>query len=156
MNRRRESSTLLRWWSFSRAVVPGFATGRWLPQGYSALQSVLLQQGGQVQAIPVDRHVRVRVPFGRQKLVGVVVELADRSELPEEKLRIVAESYDAGETVSAVARRYALSPQQLFAWRGIKSQGQLAQALRHFRVLRADPREVQLAPGLVEQSQVFW
>jgi transposase len=37
--------------------------------------------------------------------------------LPEEKARIVAESYDAGETVSAVARRYALSPQQLFAWR---------------------------------------
>ncbi|MCK9549657.1 transposase [Aquamicrobium sp.] len=27
------------------------------------------------------------------------------------------ESYDAGETVSAVARRYALSPPQLFAWR---------------------------------------
>lgn len=27
------------------------------------------------------------------------------------------ESYDVGETVSAVARRYALSPQQLFAWR---------------------------------------
>jgi transposase len=35
----------------------------------------------------------------------------------EEKARIVAESYEAGETVSAVARRYALSPQQLFAWR---------------------------------------
>ncbi|TPK35962.1 transposase [Mesorhizobium sp. B2-5-4] len=40
-----------------------------------------------------------------------------REWLPEEKVRIVAESYDAGETVSAVARRYALSPQQLFAWR---------------------------------------
>ena len=40
-----------------------------------------------------------------------------RSWLPEEKARIVAESHDAGETVSAVARRYALSPQQLFAWR---------------------------------------
>ncbi|RVC99409.1 MAG: transposase [Mesorhizobium sp.] len=40
-----------------------------------------------------------------------------RAWLPEEKARIVAESYDAGETVSAVARRYALSPQQLFAWR---------------------------------------
>jgi len=36
---------------------------------------------------------------------------------PDEKARIVAESYEAGETVSAVARRYALSPQQLFAWR---------------------------------------
>jgi transposase len=35
----------------------------------------------------------------------------------EEKSRIVAESYEASETVSAVARRYALSPQQLFAWR---------------------------------------
>jgi transposase len=35
----------------------------------------------------------------------------------EEKARIVAESYEAGETASAVARRYALSPQQLFAWR---------------------------------------
>jgi transposase len=40
-----------------------------------------------------------------------------REWLPEEKARIVAESYDAGETVSAVARRHALSPQQLFAWR---------------------------------------
>ncbi|TIL73993.1 MAG: hypothetical protein E5Y89_21060, partial [Mesorhizobium sp.] len=36
-----------------------------------------------------------------------------REWLPEEKARIVAESYDVGETVSAVARRYALSPQQL-------------------------------------------
>ncbi|MBZ9746788.1 transposase [Mesorhizobium sp. CO1-1-7] len=40
-----------------------------------------------------------------------------RGWLPEEKARIVAESYDAGETVSAVARRYALFPQHLFAWR---------------------------------------
>ncbi|MER9645210.1 transposase [Mesorhizobium sp. M0239] len=40
-----------------------------------------------------------------------------REWLPKEKARIVAESYEAGATVSAVARRYALSPQQLFAWR---------------------------------------
>lgn len=40
-----------------------------------------------------------------------------REWLLEEKARIVSESYDAGATVSAVARRYALSPQQLFAWR---------------------------------------
>ena len=36
---------------------------------------------------------------------------------PEEKARIVAESHGVDETVCAVARRYALSPQQLFAWR---------------------------------------
>lgn len=36
---------------------------------------------------------------------------------PEEKARIVAESYATNETVCAVARRYALSPQQLFTWR---------------------------------------
>lgn len=34
---------------------------------------------------------------------------------PEEKARIVAESYEAGKTVCAVAHRYALSPQQLFS-----------------------------------------
>ncbi|WP_454915917.1 IS66-like element accessory protein TnpA [Xanthobacter sediminis] len=36
---------------------------------------------------------------------------------PEDKARIVAESLDPGATVSAVARRHALSPQQLFTWR---------------------------------------
>jgi transposase len=35
----------------------------------------------------------------------------------EEKARIVAKSYDAGETVCSVARRHALTPQQLFTWR---------------------------------------
>jgi transposase len=34
-----------------------------------------------------------------------------------EKARIVVESYEPGASVSQVARRYALSPQQLFAWR---------------------------------------
>lgn len=35
----------------------------------------------------------------------------------EQKARIVAESYESGETVSAVARRHALTAQQLFGWR---------------------------------------
>lgn len=41
---------------------------------------------------------------------------------PEDKARIVAESYATDETVCAVARRYALSPQQLFAWRRASRQ----------------------------------
>ncbi len=40
----------------------------------------------------------------------------------EEKARIVAESYDVGGTVCAVARRHALSPQQLFTWRRLARQ----------------------------------
>jgi transposase len=40
-----------------------------------------------------------------------------RSWTAEEKAGIVAESYADGATVSAVARRHALTPQQLFAWR---------------------------------------
>jgi|ERR1700731_936411 len=40
-----------------------------------------------------------------------------RSWPAEQKLRIVAESYADGETVSGVARRHGLTPQQLFGWR---------------------------------------
>src|SRR5260370_24397156 len=35
----------------------------------------------------------------------------------EQKARIIAESFEADETVSAVARRHGLTPQQLFGWR---------------------------------------
>ena len=40
-----------------------------------------------------------------------------RSWTAEQKARIVAETYQRGESVSAVARRHALTPQQLFGWR---------------------------------------
>ena len=41
----------------------------------------------------------------------------------EQKAQIVAETYAHGETVSAVARRHGLSPQQLFSWRRNVRQG---------------------------------
>jgi transposase len=40
-----------------------------------------------------------------------------RSWSAAEKAAIIAESYGAGETVCAVARRHGLTPQQLFTWR---------------------------------------
>lgn len=40
-----------------------------------------------------------------------------RSWTAEQKAQIVAESYAEGATVCAVARRHALTAQQLFAWR---------------------------------------
>jgi transposase len=35
----------------------------------------------------------------------------------EQKARIVAESYERGQTASAIAHRHGSTPQQLFAWR---------------------------------------
>lgn len=50
-----------------------------------------------------------------------------RREWPAEvKARIVAESDAGGETVSAVARRHGLTPQQLFGWRRQARRGELA------------------------------
>jgi transposase len=46
-----------------------------------------------------------------------------RSWTAEQKLGIVAESYVDGETVSAVARRHGLTPQQLFGWRRAAAPG---------------------------------
>ncbi len=43
---------------------------------------------------PAVPGMRVRVPFGRQRLVGVVVEIADQSEIAPEKLRHAIELLD--------------------------------------------------------------
>ena len=40
-----------------------------------------------------------------------------RTWTPAQKAEILAESYEGGEKVSAVARRHGLTPQQLFGWR---------------------------------------
>ncbi len=41
----------------------------------------------------------------------------------EQKLRIVEESFQSGETVSVVARRYGVAPNLLFRWRRLMSEG---------------------------------
>ena len=42
----------------------------------------------------IEPGMRVRVPFGRRRLIGVVMETATRTDLPEEKLRPVLERLD--------------------------------------------------------------
>lgn len=49
-----------------------------------------------------------------------------RSWSREDKARIIAESFAASANVSAVARRYGLRPQQVYAWRRLTRTGALA------------------------------
>jgi transposase len=51
----------------------------------------------------------------------------------EQKAEIVTESYRGGETVSAVARRHGLTPQQLFNWRR-RAGGHVEAAMGESRV----------------------
>jgi len=44
----------------------------------------------------------------------------------EEKARIVNETYQPGMSVSAVARRHGIAPNQLFQWRRLAAQGALS------------------------------
>jgi transposase len=66
----------------------------------------------------------------------------------EEKKRIVAESYQSGETVSAVARRHALTPQQLFGWRRALRRGMDLGA----RGTTFAPVMVEAGPGCADRS----
>src|SRR3954463_15732568 len=45
-----------------------------------------------------------------------------------EKVRIVEETYEPGSTVSLVARRYGIAPNQVFTWRRLVAQGALTAA----------------------------
>ena len=67
-----------------------------------------------------------------------------RAWTPEQKAAILAESYESGDKVSAVAGRYGLTPQQLFGWR--------RDAQRRLSVAKAPPRaSVTFAPVIVER-----
>jgi transposase len=55
----------------------------------------------------------------------------------EDKARIVADSFEPGATVSGVARRHGLTPQQLFTWR--REAREAAQGLPVFVPAVIDP-----------------
>lgn len=72
-----------------------------------------------------------------------------------EKVRIVEETYEPGATVSLVARRHGVAPNQLFTWRRLVSQGGLMAAgageevvpASEYRALQGQIRELQRLLG---------
>jgi transposase len=78
-----------------------------------------------------------------------------RRRTPAEKLAIVQETYEPGVTVSLVARRHGIAPNQLFTWRRLASQGALTAtqaeeevvAASEYRSLQGQVRELQRLLG---------
>ena len=66
----------------------------------------------------------------------------------EQKAQILAESYESGEKVSAVARRHGLTPQQLFGWRREARR----RARRQARDDKGDMNGAAFAPVIVESA----
>src|SRR5580704_15074802 len=52
---------------------------------------------------PIEPGMRVRVPFGRQKLVGIVMEAAASSDLPIERLKPILEVLDSRPVLDTAA-----------------------------------------------------
>ena len=78
-----------------------------------------------------------------------------RLRTPAEKLAIVAETQEPGVTVSLVARRHGIAPNQLFGWRRLASQGALTATQSEepvvpasaYRSLQSQVRELQRLLG---------
>ena len=64
-------------------------------------------------------------PMRQISRLEVIETGARRRWTPEEKQRIVAESFGAPRIVSATARRHGLSNSQLFTWRRLAREGKL-------------------------------
>jgi transposase len=86
-----------------------------------------------ISRVSGDRFVRSFDPtFEPKEVVGVrrlevITGVGGRRAWPDaDKGRIVAESFASGANVSAVARRYGLRPQQVYAWRRLARSGTLA------------------------------
>jgi primosomal protein N' (replication factor Y) (superfamily II helicase) len=98
----------------------------------------------------------VRVPFGRQRVLGVVVELAEASELPPERLAEPLEALEAGVPAELVrlglwvAREYCSTPSrglELVLPPGVGAAGERVRVRRELRAEILPVGEAALAGG---------
>jgi len=62
--------------------------------------------------------------FNEYRRIEVITgEARRRHWTTEQKLRIIEESFQAGETVSSAARRHGVAPNLLYRWRRLLSEG---------------------------------
>ena len=93
-------------------------------------------------------------PSGRVEVITSVQRRRRWS--PEEKVRIVEETYLPGSSVSEVARRYGVNGNQVFGWRRLLAQGALTAAgageevvaASEYRALETQVRELQRLLGM--------
>ena len=85
--------------------------------------------------------MRVRVPFGRRRLVGTVVELADSSELPLERLKPILEVLDPKPLLDAAAL-------ELIRWTADYYHHPIGEVLAG-----AVPKALRLGAGAVETEE---
>ena len=92
-------------------------------------------------------------PYGRVEVITSVQRRRRWS--PEEKIRIVEETYLPGASVSEVARRHGVASNQVFDWRRLMAQGALTATsageevvpASEYRALEAQVRELQRLLG---------
>jgi transposase len=80
-----------------------------------------------------------------------------------EKIAIVAETYEPGVTVSLVARRHGVAPNQVFSWRRLAAQGALTAAgseeavvpASDYRALQSQLREMQRLLGKTMEAEIL-
>jgi primosomal protein N' (replication factor Y) len=98
----------------------------------------------------------LRVPFGRRRILGVVVDLAERSELPPERLSEPIEALEAGASAELVrlglwvAREYCSTPSRglgLVLPPGTGTSGRGARSRRELRVTATEAGAAALGGG---------
>src|SRR5215469_7953204 len=95
---------------------------------------------GAVEPVP---GMRVRVPFGRRRLIGVVMETGDSSELPQERLKPILEVLDARPLLDSAAL-------ELIRWAAEYYHHPIGQVLAS-----ALPKALRLGAGTAE-TQECW